>query len=729
MKKLIIFIATFMMVSSIQAAEKLDLEDITSRCFTASYVSGVNPIEGTDLYASISNDGSQIVSYSFKTGKQVTVLFDAAACKAPFESVDGYELSPDGKRMLILTKRKSIYRRSFTAEYFIYDIASKSLLKLSDGENQQVATWSPDSRHVAFVRENNLFITDGKKEVQVTNDGRFNEIINGIPDWVNEEEFGFNKAFAWNADGTALSWIRYDESKVKTYSLQLFCGQKPALKQYADYPGEYSYKYPKAGQDNSVVSLWSYDVKAGKTVRMNVPLASDGYIPRVKQAPDAKSMIAFTMNRHQDELNLYSFNPFTGEAKLVIKESVPKYVKEEVVEWTRVGNKYILLPSDRDGFMHLYLYDIKGKLIRQVEKGDYEVTDVYGMNEKTGDIYFQSSMLSPHDRQVYVAHANGTTERLTDARGNNAAIFSGDYRYFFNTWSSYSHPYVFTSRTNRGKVVRVLEDNKELLDKVARYNWGKREPFSFTTSEGVKLDGWMVKPVDFDANKKYPVIQFQYSGPGNQQVKDAWSTGSMGNGGAFDYYLAQEGYIVVCVDGRGTGGRGAAFEKCTYLRLGDLEAKDQVETALYLGGLPFVDKNRIGIWGWSFGGFCTLMSMSEGRPVFKAGVSVAPPTNWRYYDTVYTERYMRTPQENAAGYLTNPIERVDNLHGALLMCHGMADDNVHPQNTFEYAEALVQADKDFKEIYYTNRNHSIYGGNSRKHLLRQIVNWFNDNMK
>ena len=274
-----------------------------------------------------------------------------------------------------------------------------------------------------------------------------------------------------------------------------------------------------------------------------------------------------------------------------------------------------------------------------------------------------------------------------------------------------------------------MEDNQELLTKVSQYNWGKREPFTFTTSEGVVLDGWMVKPLDFDPNKQYPVIQFQYSGPGNQQVMDAWSTGSMGNGGAFDYYLAQEGFIVVCVDGRGTGGRGADFEKCTYLRLGDLEAKDQVETALYLAGLPFVDKQRIGIWGWSFGGFCTLMSMSEGRPVFHAGVSVAPPTNWRYYDTVYTERYMRTPQENADGYLTNPIERVGNLHGALLLCHGMADDNVHPQNAFEYSEALVQADKDFKEMFYTNRNHGIHGGNTRHHLLRQIVNWFDEHLK
>ena len=674
MKKFSIFIATIMMVTAMEAAEKLDLKSITSGEFSAGYVTGINPIEGTDLYASISNDGKQIVSYSFKSGKQVAVLFDIHKTQAPFESIDGYVMSPDGKQLLVITKSKAVYRRSFKAEYFIYNIASKKLRKLSEGENQQVATWSPDSKHIAFVKDNNLFVFDGEKETQITSDGKFNEIINGIPDWVYEEEFAFNRAFAWNADGTSIGWIRFDESHVKTYSLQLFEGAKPAHPEFHDYPGEYSYKYPKAGQDNSKVSLWSYDLKAGKTIRLDVPVDADGYYPRIKTSPDRNSLIVYTMNRHQDDMRLYSVNPFTGASKMLIKESVPKFVKEEVMENSIVGKKYILMPSDRDGYMHLYLYDMNGKLIRQVEKGNYDVTEIYGM-----------------DRQVYVAHKNGKVERLTDAEGSNAANFSGDFRYFVNTWSSYSHPQVFTVRSNKGKVIKMLEDNKELLEKTQKYNWGKRETFSFTTSEGVKLDGWMVKPVDFDANKKYPVILFQYSGPGNQQVLNAWNTGSMGQGGAFDYYLAQEGFIVVCVDGRGTGGRGAEFEKSTYLRLGDLESKDQVETALYMSSLPYVDKDNIGIWGWSYGGFNTLMSMSEGRPVFKAGVAVAPPTCYRFYDTVYTERYMRTPQENEDGYKVNPIERADRLHGALLICHGVADDNVHPQNTFEYSEALVQA--------------------------------------
>lgn len=729
MKKCFILIATIMMVSAMNAAEKLDLKSITLGEFQPTYVTGINPIDGTDLYASISNDGKEVVCYSFKTGKQVSVLFSLHEVKAPFGAIDGYVMSPDGKQLLVIANRRAVYRRSFKAEYFIYNIVSKSLRKLSDGKDQQVATWSPDSKHIAFVKENNLYVTDGNKEVQITNDGKVNEVINGIPDWVYEEEFSFNRAFAWNADGTSIGWIRFDESHVKTYSLQLFEGSSPTRPEFHNYPGEYSYKYPKAGQENSKVSLWSYDLKKGVTTRLNVPLEADGYYPRIKTSPDANSLIVYTMNRHQDDMRLYSVNPATGNSKLLIKESVPKFVKEEVIENSIVGKRYILLPSDRDGYMHLYLYDIDGRKIRQVEKGSYDVTDIYGMNENTGDIYFQAAMLNAHDRQVYVAHKNGKVERLTDAEGANSAYFSGDYRYFVNTWSSYSHPQVFTVRNNKGKVIKVLEDNKLLLEKTQKYNWGKREPFSFVTSEGVRLDGWMIKPLDFDATKKYPVILFQYSGPGNQQVLNSWNTGSMGQGGAFDYYLAQEGFVVACVDGRGTGGRGVDFEKSTYLRLGDLESKDQVETALYMGSLPYVDRDNIGIWGWSYGGFNTLMSMSEGRPVFKAGVAVAPPTCWRFYDTIYTERYMRTPQENADGYKVNPTERVNMQHGALLICHGMADDNVHPQNTFEYSEAMVQADKDFKEVLYTNRNHGIFGGNTRNHLLRQITNWFKEHMQ
>lgn len=731
-----LFVMCIMMLlatSNVSADNKITLKDVTGKTFTPKYITGVDPIKGTDRYASISNDGRQIIEYAFKTGNQTRVLFDIANTHGEsIKQLDGYTLSPDGKRMLIQTNTHKIYRRSFTADYYIYTIQSRKLEKLSTGGPQQIPTWSPDGNQIAFVRDNNIFLVKllyDNAESQITKDGKFNEIINGVPDWVYEEEFSTNRSLCFTADSRMLCWIKYDERKVKEYSLQLFMGSHPTMKANEVYPGTYTYKYPKAGEDNSIVSVWSYEIQTHKTNRLQVPLEGDGYIPRIKSTNDANRIIVFTMNRHQDVLNLYAVNPRTTLSQLLIKEQGDKYVKEEAMEGIAIGQNSILHPSDRDGYMHLYLYNMNGSLIRKIGDGNYDITSIYGYDETTGDVYYQAAGINPHDRQVFVSHKTGKTERLTDTNGWNKAIFSGDYKYFLNTWSNYNTPYVFTIRDNKGKVLSTPVDNKELKEKVKTYSFNGRETFSFTTSEGVKLDGWMVKPKDFDTNKKYPVILFQYSGPGSQQVIDAWNAGSMGNGGAFDYYLAQQGFIVVCVDGRGTGGRGAAFEKCTYLKIGELESRDQVETALWLGKQSYIDKERIGIWGWSFGGFNTLMSMSEGRPVFKAGVAVAPPTNWRYYDTIYTERYMRTPKENGSGYATNPIQRANALHGALLICHGMADDNVQPQNTMEYTEALIQADKDFKENIYTNRNHGIYGGNTRTHLLRQISNWFIEHLK
>lgn len=734
MKKLFIFCLTMLMLSGTAlASEPITLKQVTSGEFAAERVSGINPLKGTDQYARISADGKRIEEYSFKTGKRTAVLFDVDNTQGEkITSFDGYIMSPDGTRMLIATNKQPIYRRSYKADFYIYTIRNRKLAKLSDGGPQQCPIWSPDGLQVAFVRDNNIFLVKllyDNAENQVTKDGKFNEVINGIPDWVNEEEFEFNTAMTFNADGTMLCWFRYDEKDVKQYSLQLFKGSNPERKEYAEYPGLYSYKYPKAGTDNSKVSAWSYDIKSHRIQKLQVPLDADGYMPRIMPTPNADKVLVYTMPRHQDVLNLYSVNPRSTVAHLLLKESVKKYVEEEAVASIKIGNSTILVPSDRDGYMHLYVYNHNGELLRKVAPGNYDITAVYGMDEATGDIYYQAAALNPHDRQVYVVHKNGKIERLTNQEGWNSAVFSGDCKYFLNAWSNYDTPYVYTTRSNDGKVIATNVDNKALKDKIAQYGWTKKETFSFTTSEGVKLDGWMVKPANFDASKKYPVIMFQYSGPGNQQVVNSWNAGSMGNGGAFDEYLAQQGFIVVCVDGRGTGGRGAEFEKCTYLKLGNLESKDQVETALYLGTLPYVDKDNIGIWGWSYGGFNTLMSMSEGRPVFKAGVAVAPPTSYRFYDTIYTERYMRTPQENPTGYDDCPISRAPKLNGALLICHGSADDNVHPQNTFEYTEALVQADKDFKENIYTNRNHSIFGGNTRNHLLRQIAEWFEEHLK
>lgn len=734
MKKLIFFLVAFFMVTTnITASDKITLKEVTGGEFSAKRITGIDPIKGTDQYARISQDGKRIVKCSFKTGKQTAVLFDVDNTQGEcIKSFDGYIMSPDSRHILISTQRQAVYRRSYKAVFYIYTVQSRKLEKLSEGGPQQCPVWSPDGNQIAFVRDNNIFLVKllyGNSESQVTKDGKQNEVINGIPDWVYEEEFAFNRALTFSADGTMLCWIRFDEKAVKQYSLQLFKGLKPEKQEYAAYPGAYTYKYPKAGQENSKVSAWSFDIKSRRTQKLDVPMDADGYMPRILSTDNPDKILVYTMNRHQDALSIYTVNPRSTVARLLVKESVPKYVKEETLENILVGKDYLLIPSDRDGYRHLYLYGQNGQLLRKVVPGNYDITEVYGYDEVSGDVYYQAAALNEHDRQVYVAHKNGKTERLTEREGWNSAVFSGDFKYFINTWSDNATPYVYTTRDNKGKVLSTNLDNKELKEKMRQYGFTKPETFSFTTSEGVRLDGWMVKPANFDASKKYPVIMFQYSGPGSQQVVNSWSVGSMGNGTAFDQYLAQRGFVVVCVDGRGTGGRGADFEKSTYLKLGDLESKDQVETALYLASLPYVDKDNIGIWGWSYGGFNTLMSMSEGRKVFKAGVAVAPPTDWRYYDSVYTERYMRTPQENPEGYDTNPIKRAGKLDGALLVCHGTADDNVHPQNTFEYAEALVQADKDFREIFYTNRNHSIFGGNTRNHLLRQITQWFEEHLK
>ena len=723
-----------MSVSGMHAGEKLSLKEMTRGAFRSEVMQAVRPLADGETYGQMSADGKRVESYSFRTGQQVAVLFDVATARgAKLEEVDDYIMSPDGRRMLIQTQTKSIYRHSFTAVYYIYDIRNNKLEPLSDGGPQQTPVFSPDGNQIAFVRDNNIYLVKllyDNAESQVTKDGKRNEIINGIPDWVYEEEFSTNSSMVFSADSKQLVWIRYDESAVKQYSMQLFKGLYPERTEFAEYPGAYTYKYPVPGQANSQVSVWSYNIQSRQTRKIAVPLDADGYIPRIKATSDPSKIAVFTMNRHQDQLRIYMANPLSTVCQLAIEDQVEKYIKEDVLDEVQITDHHILLPSERDGFNHLYLYNLNGQLQRQIVTDKYEVREVYGYDEKTGDTYFAANPNGPLEQQVMVAHANGKLETLTVKAGVNRAIFSQNFKYFINSWSDINHPVVYTLCQNNGKMLLTLIDNQKLLKKLADYELGTKEFFSFTTSEGVQLNGWMVKPADFNPQKQYPVIMYQYGGPGSQQVLNQWGIGMNGNGAILEQYLCQEGYICVCVDNRGTGGRGAAFEKCTYLRLGELEARDQVETALWLGQQTYVDKERIGIWGWSYGGWNTLMSMSEGRPVFKAGVAIAPPTNWRFYDTIYTERYMRTPQENKQGYDdVNPIARAAQLHGALLICHGLADDNVHYQNTAEYVEALVQADKDFRQLVYTNRNHSIYGGNTRNHLFRQAIDHFNANLK
>ena len=715
------------------AGKKIELKDVTNGTFQASTMVMVKPLSDGMSYGRISEDRRRIEQYSFKTGKQTGVLFDAADVKEDsLFVIEDFTVSRTGKHILIQTQSTLIYRHSFTATYYLYSVENQQLVPLSKNGTQQTPLFSPDGTKVAFVRDNNIFmvdLTDDMKELQVTTDGRRNEIINGIPDWVNEEEFGNDRSMVFTADSRQLVWIRYDETDVRQYSMPLFKGLEPEKQEYADYPGFYTYKYPIAGEKNSKVTVWSYDLETRKTQPLQVPLDADGYIPRVVTTGQSRQVAVYTMNRHQDCLRIYMVNALTGDCRLVIEEQAGRYVREEAMSNVMFSGQHILLPSDRSGYMHLYLYDMNGRMVRQIEKGNYEVSQVYGYDETTGDTYYASHENGATEQQIWVAHKNGKRECLTKQAGWSTALFSKDFRYFIHTWSDMNTPQVCTLRNHKGASMATLVDNAELRDTLKAYELGSRELFSLTTADGITLNGWMVKPADFDATKRYPVVMYQYGGPGNQQVKNAWNIGQARQGALLEQYLCQQGFICVCVDNRGTGGRGAEFEKCTYLKLGQLESHDQVEAAIWLGQQPYVDKNRIAIWGWSFGGFNTLMSMSEGRGVFCCGIAIAPPTSWRYYDTIYTERYMRTPQENAAGYDDCPISRVNNLHGALLLCHGQADDNVHFRNTAEYTEALVQADKDFRQLVYTNRNHSIYGGNTRNHLYRQCVNFFQEQLK
>ena len=757
---LIIGSAMLMAATHVMAGQKLNLKEVAEGQFREETMAAVTPLTDGESYAQISSDGKQIVKYSFTTGKQTEVLFNAATARGPkVEKVEGYIMSPTGKRILIQTDTKKIYRHSFTATYYIYDVVNNKLEPLSDGGPQQTPVWSPDGEQVAFVRDNNIFLVKllyNNAESQVTKDGERDKIINGIPDWVNEEEFSFNSAMTFSADSKQIIWTRYDESEVKSYSLQMFGDVNSNSKtKQAPLPSGgvgggfyfYTYKYPKAGEQNARVKVMSYDIKSHQTRTMQLPIDDDGYVARIKPTKDPEKVAVFTLNRHQDNLKIFMANPLSTLCKLIVEDKVDKYINENVLAQTIITDNHIVLTSERDGYNHIYLYNLNGQLERSV--GDLPqpqrlgggerdlhtiVTNVYGYDELKGDIFFAALNSGPTEQQVFVSHKNGKTDCITPEGGWSSAIFSKDFKNFICTWSTIDTPPQITLNSVSGgsaaRKTATLVDNKALADKYASYDMGRKEMFTFTTSEGVKLCGWMVKPADFNPSKKYPVVMYQYGGPGNQQVRNAWGLGMCGQGAIMEQYLAQQGYIAVCVDGRGTGGRGAEFEKCTYLRLGELEARDQVEAALWLGQQSYVDKDRIAIWGWSYGGWNTLMSMSEGRNAFCAGIAIAPPTCWRFYDTIYTERFMRTPQENASGYEeVNPIARADKLHGALLLCHGLADDNVHYQNTAEYVEALVQADKDFRQLVYTNRNHGISGGNTRNHLFRQCVNFFNEHLK
>ncbi len=739
MKKSAIFLIVVVLMSvfridiQAQTKGKVSLGDLWKQyTFYPKGVYGIRSMNDGLHYTTLGRgaDNSQvIVKYSYKTGDVVDTLLTTKTID--YEGFDGfsdYQLSGDEKKILLITNQEPIYRRSFKADYYIYDIATKLLTPLSENGKQQLATFSPDGTMIAFVRDNNIYIYDvnSKNEKQITFDGKFNHIINGAPDWVYEEEFGFSQGFHWSPDSKKIAYQKFDESKVKEFGMTMFQGLVPSYDANALYPENNVWKYPKAGDDNSVVGVFVYNLLDNKTIEIEVGKHNDQYIPRVRWTVDPEVLSVFRMNRHQNKFELLLANVDDNKVKVVFTEENKYYISESVLDNLTFleDNKHFIWTSERDGFNHIYLMNMDGTVARQLTQGAYDVTSYIGFDAKKKVIYYQAAEESPLRREIYSVNLKGKKKkRLTKGSGTNNATFSHGYKYFINTFSNATTPPIVTlHEAKNGKLIRELLNNNDLMEKLSAYDYSLKEFFTFETGNGDLLNGYMIKPVGFDPNQKYPVLMTQYSGPNSQSARDAWS---------FDWenYLAQEGFIVVCVDGRGTGARGEEFRKVTYLNLGKYESDDQIETAKYLGTLPYVDKDNIAIWGWSFGGFMVNLSMCKSD-VFKAGIAVAPVTNWRYYDNIYTERYMRTPSENADGYDQNsPLTHAGNLSGNLLIIHGSADDNVHVQNTMEFIERLVQADKQFDMMIYTNRNHSIYGGNTRYHLYKKMTDFLFENLK
>lgn len=728
--KLEVFLSNYYMKSSIKilvlfifsswsvvAQQAITLEEIWSGAFRTKGMDELNAMKNTNQYTVLnfnrSSRTTQIDLYDYATLNKVATLIDTKN-HPELKSIDSYTFDNQEKKILIATQSKPIFRHSFTANYFVYDIVAKKLQKFTDKAIQE-PTFSPDGNSVAYAFENNLYLTNLISGVttQITKDGKKNAIINGITDWVYEEEFSFVKAFDWNADGTKIAFIRFDETNVPEFSMDIY---NEGL-----YPTQNVFKYPKAGEKNAEVSLHIFDIKTNNVSTINLGNYTDFYIPRIKWTNDAAVLSAQVINRHQNNLDLHFVNANTGKTKVVLNEKDAAYV-EVTDNLTFLKDNSFIWTSEKDGFNHIYHYDQNGKLKKQITKGNWEVTAYYGFDEKNKIIYYQSVENGSINRDVYAINIDGKGKiRLSSKTGTNAATFSPNFQYFINTFSSATAaPYYSLNDSKTGKEIKKIQSNEGVEEKLAKYGVSPKEFFVLTTEKGHGLNSWMIKPKDFSASKKYPVLMFQYSGPGSQQVANTWN-------GTNDYWyfmLAQKGYIVVCVDGRGTGFKGAGFKKCTYKELGKYEVEDQIDAAKVIGKYSYVDASRIGIWGWSYGGFMASNCIFQGADVFKTAIAVAPVTSWRYYDSIYTERYMQTPQENASGYDNNsPINHVNKLKGNFLLVHGTADDNVHVQNTMKMIEALVQANKQFDWAIYPDKNHGIYGGKTRLQLYTKMTNF------
>lgn len=712
------FFITLILPIYAQPLDTISLEDLfLKNTYQPVTISGFRSMNDGEFYTLLNNE-NQIVKYSYATGLQEDIVFSANESTIP-PSFQDYELSANENKILLTTAKEGIYRRSFKANFIVYDRKSKKHQSLSTNGKQQLATFSPDGSKVTFVRDNNLFVVDlvAQTENQITFDGKYNHIINGAPDWVYEEEFGFSKGFHWSPNGDKIAFYRFDESSVKLFNMTMY--------QNHLYTQNYTFKYPKAGEDNSVVQIMVFDLNTKKTTVINIGDETNQYIPGLKWTNDNNLLSIVRLNRLQNHIEILLANAASGESNIVYSETNPLYISEiDETYPTFINEKNdFIINSEKSGYNHLYLYECSGKPIRQLTKGNWDVVSLKGYHSKNSQVYYTSHEISPLQTDLYQVSLKGKSKKkLSTHAGSNDIIFSRGFNYYLNYYSSTSSAPVVTLHQSNGKLVRTLVNNQKLNEKVSDTGIEGRSFFTITTSEGVDLNAWMIKPFHFDENKKYPVLMFVYGGPGSQTVTDSWSFG-------WYEYLAQKGFVIVSVDNRGTGGRGEAFKKLTYGQLGKFETIDQIESALYLTSLPYIDGNKIAIFGWSYGGYMSTLCITKGADVFALAIAVAPVTNWRFYDSVYTERYMGLPQNNANGYDDNsPINYVEKLKGKYLLVHGTGDDNVHLQNSIELVDRLVQQNKQFQQFFYPDKNHSINGGNTRLHLYTMLSNYLIDNL-
>lgn len=729
MKKFSTIILLLLMASSLGlSAQENSKKDITLSDIWKTYefygksVSGLRSMNDGLHYTVLdkSKEGKQLNKYAYQTGERVSVLIPAGALKMDGKTIeiDDYSFSADENKVLIASNKESIYRRSWKAKHYVYDLSTKKLEALSQHGDEMYATFSPSGSKVAYVYNNNLYFKDfaSGKNVQVSKDGEYNHIINGASDWVYEEELELSKAFAWSPNGNHLAYYRFDEGEVKQWNMKMYDGL---------YPSDYRFKYPKAGEENAKVSILLFNLSNGsnKTVKLTQDYE---YLPSIKWTRDPNTLAVMSCNRHQNELHINLVDANSGEGQSVYTEKSDTYIEMPFDVYFTENKQNMVIQSEKSGFRHLYLLDMKGNLVNQITKGDWPVTAFYGIDEKNGLAYYQSAEESPMQRSIYQIKTNGKSKKkISQKKGHNDASFSSSFTYFINYHSDANSPSYISLHKSDGSSIRVLEDNAALKEKLSNYQISPKEFFSFKTTQGHSLNAWMIKPPNFDEKKKYPVFLTIYGGPGSQTVEDSWG----GQNYFWHQMLAQKGYIVISVDNRGTGARGVEFKKVTYKQLGKYETEDQIEAAKHFASLPYVDPMRIGVQGWSYGGYMSSLCLLKGAEYFKAAIAVAPVTNWRYYDSIYTERYMQTPQENAEGYDDNsPINHVEKLKGNYLLVHGTADDNVHFQNTTEMINALVKADKQFDLAIYPNKNHGIYGGNTRYHLYKKMTDFIEANL-